>query len=264
MNIFWQELRFYRKSLLIWVLALSTTLIVFLSSYQSISSQIDVFREVVSHYPKALLLVINFRFEIFYTIYGYFGYILTFIWLAGAIQAMNYGVSILSKEVTDKTADFLLSKPVSRSRILTEKFAAGLSLIVITNICFTVTALLGAKYFSHSNFGIKTFIMLSATLFFVQVFFLVLGFLFGTILPKIKTVLSVALPTVFIFFIVASFGGILDKPDFYYLTPFKYFDPVYIYQNSGYDPKYLFALGGFVVTSLVLSYIVYIRKDIKL
>lgn len=264
MNIFWQELRYYRRSVIIWVLVLCTILLVFLSIYQSLASQIDTFREVVSHYPRALLSAINFRFEMFYSIYGYFGYILTFVWVAGAIQAMGYGASVISKEVTDKTADFLLAKPVSRNRMLTEKFAAVIFLIIITNICFIATALVGAKLFSTNSFNIKLYVMLAATLFFIQLFFLSLGFLAGTVLPKIKTVVSVTLPTVFVLFIIASFGGILDRPEFYYLTPFKYFDSIYIYQHASYEPKYLWVLFGFIASCLITSYIVYNKKDINL
>ncbi len=264
MNIFWQELKFYRRSVIIWVLALSTILLVFLSVYQSLAPQIDSFREVIAHYPKALLAAINLRFEIFYSINGYFGYMLTFIWIAGAIQAMNYGVSVLSKEVTGKTADFLLSKPVSRTRLLIEKFAAVFALILITNIFVITAALAAAKIFSTGSFSTKIFLLLGATIFFVQIFFLALGFLLGALIPKIKTVIAVTLPVVFGLFIIASFGGILDKPEIYYLTPFKYFDAVYIFQHGAYETKYLWVLLVFVSISVITSFVVYTRKDINL
>jgi ABC-2 type transport system permease protein len=264
MNIFWQELKYYRQSAIIWILSLSLGVLLFLSIYTSLASQIDVFKEVISHYPHALLAAINFQFEVFYTIDGYFGYLLTFIWIAGAIQAMNYATSVISKEVSGKTADFLLSKPVSRSRMLTEKFAAVLVLILITNVFFTSAALLSAKLFSSGSFSIKAFILLSASLFFVQLFFLALGFLFGSVLPKIKTVISVTLPTVFALFIIASFGGVLDKPQFYYITPFKYFNSIYIIQHNSYEYKYLWVLSIFVIFCLVTSYVVYNRRDINL
>ncbi len=264
MNFFWQELKYYRRSVVVWSLVLAIILLLFLSVYQSLSSQIDTFREIISRYPRALLAAINLRFEMFYSIYGYFGYILTFVWVAGAIQAMNYGTSVVSKEVSGKTADFLLSKPISRNRMLSEKFAAVFVLLLITNIIFIAVALLGAKLFSSGGFDVKIYILLAVTLFFIQLFFVALGFLFGSVLPKIKTVISITLPTVFVLFIIASFGGILDKPQFYYLTPFKYFDSLYLYQHGTYQYKYLWVLFGFVIICLITSYIIYNRKDINL
>lgn len=263
MNIFWQELKYYRSSVVIWILALSIGVLLFLSIYTSLASQIDTFREVISRYPQVLLAAINFQFEIFYTIDGFFGYLLTFIWLAGAIQAMNYGCSVISKEVSGKTADFLLSKPISRARLLSEKFLAVMVLIIITNIFFTATVLLGAKMFSRGNYDVRSLLLLSASLFFVQLFFLALGFLFGTVLPKIKTVISVTLPSVMVLFIISSFGGILDKPQIYYATPFKYFNSIYIIQHVSYEYQYLVVLFGFVIACVITSFIAYIKKDIN-
>ncbi|MBI2798464.1 ABC transporter permease subunit [Candidatus Saccharibacteria bacterium] len=263
MNVFWQELKFYRRSVAIWIVALGSVATLFMSEYGPVSAQVDSFRQIVSHYPKALLAAINFRFEIFYSIYGFFGYILTFIWLAGSIQAMNLGVSIVSKEVTAKTADFLLSKPTSRAHLLSEKFAAAFCLIVITNVFFTATSLIAAKLLSSTGFSIKLFILLAMSLFFIQLFFLVLGFLFGAVLPKVKSVIAVSLPTVFVFFVISSFGGFLDKPQLYYLTPFKYFDPVYIFQHGNYEYKYLLWLAVFVAVWLIISYTIFTKKDIK-
>lgn len=263
MGIFWQELRSYRRSTIIWIVTLCVITMVFLSIYQSLSSQISTFQDVVSHYPKALLTIINFRLEMFYTIYGYLSYIMTFIWIAGAIQAMNLGASVISKEVSGKTADFLLAKPVSRNSLLTQKLLAVLTLIIITNLAFTGTAVLGAKLFSPTAFNMKLYLLMAASLFFVQLFFLAVGFMLGSVLPKIKTVITVTLPTVFVLFIVSSFGAIVDKPEVYYITPFKYFDSVYIFRNGHYEFKYLAVLAVIVIVSLVVSFVVYNKKDIE-
>lgn len=83
-------------------------------------------------YPPAVLAALNLKVEIFFTIYGFFSYFLTFGWLIASVQAMNLGVSIVSKEVAGKTADFLLTKPITRARMLTEKLAAITTLILIT------------------------------------------------------------------------------------------------------------------------------------
>ncbi len=262
MNIFWQELKYYRRSTIVWIVTLSLVMLLFLSVYPSLSTQIDTFREVVSKYPKALLTAINFQFSIFYSVYGIFSYMLTFIWVAGAIQAMNYGISVLSKETTGRTADFLLAKPVGRARMLTEKLAAAIVLVVITDFIFITLSFVGAKVVSNTGFSEKSFLLLGASLFFIQLFFVALGFLVGAMSHKIRSVISITLPTVFGFYIVGALAAIVDKPAGYYLTPFKYFDAAYIYQNGHYQYKYLFVLVGFVVVCFVTSYIIYLRKDI--
>lgn len=263
MAVYWQELKSYRRSIIIWIATLCLIMLMFLSLYPSLSQQVDTFRDVISHYPKALLTAINFRFEMFYSIYGFLAYMMTFLWLAGAIQAMNLGISTLSKEISGKTADFILSKPMSRNKILSQKFAAVFTIIVITNISFSTTALLASRLISASTFDFKLGLLISFSLFFVQMFFLAVGFLMGALVPKIKTVISYSLPFVFGLFILSSFSAILDKPGTYYLTPFKYFDAGYIFRNGHYEYKYLLVLALIVVSCLVVSFVVYNRRDIK-
>ncbi len=263
MNIYWQELRNYRRSTIIWIIALSFMVFGFMSIYRSFALDVTSAKKLLEAYPPAVLAALNLKVEIFFTIYGFFAYLLTFVWLAGAIQAMNLGVSVLSKEVAGKTADFLLTKPITRVRMLTEKFAAVFTLVVITNIFFVATALFSAVVFSKDSFDLGLLALMAATLFFVQLVFLALGFVFGAVIPKIKTVIAVSLPTAFIFFIISAFGGVLKVPNINYFTPFKYFDPIYIYQHSAYEPKYLFVLFGVVAICIATSYVFYMKKDIE-
>ncbi len=214
-------------------------------------------------YPPAVLAALNLKVEIFFTIYGFFSYFLTFGWLIASVQAMNLGVSIVSKEVAGKTADFLLTKPITRARMLTEKLAAITTLILITNVAYLATAIVSALTFSKDKVELGIFFPIAATLFFIQIFFLALGFLFGSVLPKVKTVVAVTLPTVFTFFIISAFGSALKLTDTSYFTPYKYFDAIYIYNHSAYEPRYLWLLLCVIVVCIFTSFIVYLRKDIE-
>jgi len=262
-NIFWQELRYYRRSTLIWIAVLCLLVFGFLSIYKSFALDVETTKGLLAAYPPAVLAALNLKIEIFFTVYGFFGYLLTFLWLTGSIQAMNLGVSVLSKEISGKTADFLMSKPVTRVRILTEKLAAALTLIILTNICYLVVALSAARSFATSGLDTGLFLLIAVTFFFVQVFFLCLGFLLGAAVPKIKTVISLTLPIVFTLFIISAFGSVIGLKEIDYITPFKYFDVSYIYYHHAFEPRYMWVLGGFVLVTLVTSYVVFLRKDIQ-
>ena len=56
--------------------------------------------------------------------------------LGGAFYASVCAVGILSKEEKDKTSEFLLTHPVSRKRVMTEKLIAVLIQITAMNIIF--------------------------------------------------------------------------------------------------------------------------------
>jgi ABC-2 type transport system permease protein len=263
MNILWQELKFYRRSTIIWIVTLSVMVFGFLSIFRSFSADVEQAKHLLSAYPPQVLAALNLQVGIFFTIYGFFAYLLTFIWLAGSIQAMNLGISVLSKEISGKTADFLLSKPVTRVKVLTEKLTAVFTLIVLTNTFFLISAYASAKFFSPTSFDNKIFFLVGGTLFFVQLVFLAIGFFLGVVVPKIKTVAAYSLPIVFSFFIISAFGSVIGKKEVDYVTPFKYFNASYIVDHSGYEPKYLWIIFGIIIFCVIGSYLIYLRKDIQ-
>ena len=111
MNIFLHELRRERRSTLIWSLSLSVGAIVFLSMFPAFAKDVAASEKVLANFPPALRAALGLSLKNFFTVYGFFAYLFTFISLSGAIQAMNLGVSAISKEESGKTVDFLLTKP---------------------------------------------------------------------------------------------------------------------------------------------------------
>jgi ABC-2 type transport system permease protein len=174
---------------------------------------------------------------------------------------MNLGVSIISKEVRDKTADFLLTKPVSRKEILTNKILAALASLVLTNLIYLAITIATA-FAVASDFSFKKFFMISITLFFVQLMFASLGVIVSVLAGKIKSVISISLSTVFGFFIVSMLGSVIGDKAVRYISPFKYFDLEYIVKNAAYETNFILIGIIFVIVSIGASYIVYVKKDI--
>jgi ABC-2 type transport system permease protein len=193
---------------------------------------------------------------------GFYSFAFSYILLCGAIQAMNLGTSIVSKEVRDRTADFLMTKPVSRKQILTAKLLGILTSIIITNIIYLIIAITMANIVKSGNYSLKIFIMLSLTMFFVQLMFLSLGVIVSVILPKIKSVISVSLGTVFAFYIISMFGSVIGEKAVRYITPFKYYDALYIIKNGSYEAVFIIIEIIFIAAAIVASYQIYSKKDI--
>lgn len=262
MNIYFHELKAYRNSTLIWSIALVALVLLFMSMFPSISRDVEVFKKMLEGFPEAVTKAIGLEIESFGSILGFYSYIFLYLTLCGAIQAMNIGTSIVSKEVRDKTADFLLTKPVSRSKIVTSKLLAALTTLVFTNALFLVAASLIVSQVKIEAYSMKIFFMISITLLFVQLIFLALGFLISVIFPKIKSVLTVSLGTVFTFFIIGMLTATTGDESKRYLSPFQYFDTGYIIKNSSFETPFLLAGGSIIIVSIVASYVIYTMKDI--
>ena len=262
MNIFVHELRAYRKSTLVWAFSLIAIVALFMSMFPSISKEIVEFKKLLEGFPEPVRKALGLEIDSFGSILGFYSYLFVYLTLCGAIQAMHIGTSIVSKEVRDKTADFLLTKPVSRTTILTAKLLAALTTLVVTNVVFLISARIMVAQVNTESYSVKSFWMISMTLFFTQLIFLSLGIILSIVFPKIKSVLTVSLGTVFTFFIIGLLVSTTDDGVKRYLTPFKYFDSAYIIENSSYEIAFMLAGIGIIVISLIASYIIYMKRDI--
>lgn len=118
MNIYFNEMKSLRKSAVIWACSMTAMAFLFLSIYPSVANDAVDFKKLLSNYPETIRSMLGINIDLMASLVGFYSMIFSFILLCGTIQAMNLGVSILSKEARERTADFLLVKPVSRTTIV--------------------------------------------------------------------------------------------------------------------------------------------------
>lgn len=261
MNMFLHELKAYRNSTIIWAFSMAALAVMYIFLYSSVSADIEAFTNVLKNMPEVVRKLLSIYVESISTFEGFYSFVFVYIVLCGAIQAMNLGVSIISKEVREKTADFLLTKPVSREEILSYKLLAAFVSLLITNIIYLAITI-PVTLTVHYEFNMKIFLLISATLFFVQLMFLALGVIVSVISRKIKSVISISLSTVFGFFIISMLGTVIGDKAVRYISPFKYFDLPYIVRYAAYETSFLIAEVLFIIAAISASYLVYVKKDI--
>jgi len=262
MNMYLHELKAYRKSTIIWTCSLVLLIVLFLSMFPSISNDAAKFKSALEGSSESLRKAIGLSLDSLFSLLGFYSYIFLYVMLFGSIQAMNLGTSIISKEVREKTADFLLTKPVTRRNIMTAKLLAVLTSIVITDVIFIVASTLMANVVKTEVFSLKIFLMISITLFFVQLMFISLGILVSVVFPKIKSVLPISLSVVFGFFMLGMVSSVIGDNASRYLIPFKYYDTAYIIKNSSYEVSFIIIEILFVIGAIFASYLIYEKKDI--
>lgn len=262
MNIYWHELRTHKQSLIIWALSLSLISLLFIAVYPAYSKDVDAIKQVFNSYPPALIKAFSINLDIFFSFLGFYSYILTYIVLAGAIQSLNLGISTIAKENSDKTVDFLLAKPISRNKVISQKLLASLTILAITNIVFLVSTFIGAELVTNT-LNTKTFIVLGTSLFLVQLIFLALGMVISVSVKKVKTIVAISLPIVFGFYIIGALESIFNTKILQYFVPLKYFDPSYAIANRSFEPKYLVITAILVIVGVSVSYIIFNKKDIS-
>jgi ABC-2 type transport system permease protein len=236
---------------------------VFLSIYPSMASDAADFKQLLANYSPTVRAMLGINLDYITSILGFYSMIFSFIILCGAVQAMNLGVSILSKESRERTADFLLVKPVSRANIVNAKLLAAFTVILVTDILFCSISPIIANLVKTDDYSNKLFFMVNLTLFFVQLIFLAIGVFISVFFNKLRSVLPISLGVVFgLYMIGALFAAGKNEEVGRIFSPFRYFDITYIIKNSRYELPYLILGAAIVIVSVAASYVIYCRKDI--
>jgi ABC-2 type transport system permease protein len=230
--------------------------------YPAYAEGSEEIRRLLSGYPPEILKAFGFDVQVIFTPIGFYSMIFTYIVLCGSIQAMITGISLISKEFNRKTADFLLTKPASRSKILSGKVLAGIVSLFITDTIVTGAVWLIIKLSVSEPIDFGSYMTLSATLFYIGMMFFALGVITAVIVQRIKSVIGVSIGTVFGFFAVGMVGIAYDDDKIRYLVPFKYYDPIKIISSLRYERVFVAINILFVVFSIAAGYFIYVKRDI--
>lgn len=263
MNMYLHELKSLRKSAIIWTCVLTAIAALYLSLYPGMTKDAQAFQKLLGGYPPAVRAMLGINFTYITSILGFYSFAFSFVTLCGAIQGMNLGVSVLSKESRERTADFLLVKPVSRVSVVTAKILAALTIFVATDMIFYAASFALTNAVKKSDFSGKLFFMINLTLIFLQVIFFSIGVVVSVFFKKLKNVLPISLGVVFGFYIIGALIATGSNNEATrYLSPFKYFDISYIIQHSAYEASYVIMGAVIVAVAVIATYIIYRNKDI--
>ena len=266
MNILRQEWRMGSKSLIIWIASLISTMVLFMLFYAPLAQDLSNFLELIKGFPKEFADAFGISNLNYGGIISFYSFIMTYVLLAGSVQAMNLGVSVLSAEFRDKTADFLYAKPVTRTRIITWKLLTTVLQLLLTNLCFGLASWFVLRLVNqasnHETIDFGLFTLLSGALFFLQVFFASIGLLVSVALKRIRTVLPISLGVVFFFYILYLLNETLQNVHLAYLSPFSYFKMGDILVNQAYQANYMVSFSILILVCVAATFVVYTRKDL--
>ena len=262
-NIFQHEFKMHIRSVVTWSVALTALILVFVSLFSSFAENAAILNEMLTRFPEELLTAFGMTGVDLSTILGYFSLAFLFVQICLAIQAANYGFSLVSIEEREWTADFLLAKPVGRSQILTSKLLAALSGLIITDIVVWIASVVFINLFrGDATYETGALVLLLLSIVPFQLFFLAVGLVVSLLVKRIRSVTSYAMALGFGMYVLSVFGDMLGESALEKITPFKHFEPNYIIQHKAYDLPLVLVSLGVILISLVGSYLLYARRDI--
>ncbi len=261
--MFKREFKINFKSLILWNVILLAIYILVFTIYPSLMNEESKqsIEELMKTMPQEMLSSFNMDIVGIESAFGWFkteGY--TFLTLLGGIYSAILGGTILLKEENDKTIEFLYSKPVSRSNIVTSKILCGIVNILIFTFLITIGNLIALIH--NDGFDLKQFLMISILpiLLYYMLFFIML--FISTFMKKTKKSISLGIGIVFVSYFMQIIGGMgksvkLIKD----ISLFEFVSSRYIILNNTIDIKYVIIGVGIITLALFGTYIRYNKKE---
>ncbi len=260
MTIWKHELRAGRASLCVWFGAIAFLLAVCVLIYPEMAGQMDEMSETFSQmggFSQAFGMDrLNFGEFI-----GFFGIECgNVLGLGGALFAALTGIAALSKEEEGHTAEFLLTHPVSRPRVVAEKLCAVMTQIILLNAAAAAVTYLCIAAIGESPDG-KTMALLFLAYLLMQAEIAVICFGISAFLGRGGTGIGLGLAAVFYF--LNMIANLTEQARFLkYVTPFGYAESADIITEGRLEGKYLAAGAFFALVGVIAAFIRYARKDI--
>ena len=261
MTVFKHELRQGRSALIIWTAAISFMLGICIVIYPEMSTQMGdisaMFADMGSFSQAFGMDRINFG-----EFLGFFGVECgNVLGLGGAFFAALLGISALAKEEKEHTAEFLLTHPVSRTRVITEKLCAVIVQIVIMNLAVIAVTALSVLIIGEEA-DIKTFALLFLSFFLMQLEVVAVTFGISAFLRRGSLGIGLGLAAVFYFMNIVA--NLIDETKFLkYITPFGYTESADIIADGALNGGYLAVGMALAAIGVILAFWKYGKKDIS-
>lgn len=181
--------------------------------------------------------------------------------IGGAFFAAIIGVSALAKEEKERTAEYLLTHPVSRGSILTKKLIALVLQIVLMNAVIYLLSVSSIAMIGEEILW-KELSLLHFSFFLVQLE--LAGICFGISAFLRRSGLGIGIGIAAIMYFLNIVANISESAEgLKYITPFGYADSAEIVAKVSLDGKMILCGMALMVAGILTAYWKYTKKDIQ-
>jgi len=263
-NLFRFEIRRNLRNLITWSLVIGALVFFTMSFFSSVLRYQQQISGMVQLVPAMALKMRGFgNIEDIFSVLGFYtANNLIYMMLLGSIYAIVLASNILLKEEYGKTAEYLMSRPVSRQEIFATKTAVMLLNILLINVFVTLTGYISILVYKQGPFSPTPFLVISLYTLMLNLLFGTIGILFSVILKRAKPITSTCVGLVMVFYFLYTISRMSGVDGtFGYISPFKWVNINVL--TPGYRLEFI-PMAAFVLTSVLfitVSWLIYRRKD---
>jgi len=263
-NLLFRELKSNLKGTIITGISAALYIAFSFSIYSVMKENIPKITEFYQFMPQSFRLAFNMDLNQWDNVMGFYvTYFVYYVPIIAGCYSIILGMKVISKEEHFKTAEFLLSHPLSRSQIISSKLIALIIHVLGINFFTFLTAFVSCVIVSEWEFSIRALAVLHTYGFLICGFFGIVGFFITVIMKRAKAVIGLGIGIVLGTYFFDMMLRISDKVKFLlYFTPYKYMDLQAFAKDYGFETWRLLFFFGVSGLLIMLSFLFYRRKDI--
>lgn len=261
--LFFGELKRNRKNALIWTSIVLAFTLMILSIFPSFSHMGEDMVKLMSSLPEEYAKAFGMDEATWSSIIGFYAtYYGIYITLLMGIFTASTGAVIIGKEERDGTAEFLLTRPISRGVVAKTKLAVLGALFILLFSVQSVVAVVGMNIFG-SDIAWDAMFAMHVHGFFLIAFFTAAGVLMGSMLSVKLNFMGPVVGLIFGSYFLNAIASASEAVDWLaYLSPYHYM-PLTL--DQGRLEISTMSCAGFSVATVLMLWVAYkryLKKDI--
>lgn len=260
MTIYIKELKQSFKSLCIWTASIAFMMLVCVLLFPEMKGEMDSVSSIFAN-MGGFTAAFGMDKLSFGQLMGFYGIECgNVLGIGGGFFAALAGISVLANEEKERTAEFLLTHPISRVSIIAQKLLSVLTQVVVLNIVVVAVSLISAAVINES-FEMKEFILLHVSYLIMQLEISCICFGISAFIRRGSIGIGLGLALAFYFMNLVC--NMTEQAEFLrYITPYAYAEASNIISEGKLDTV-LIVIGIIIaVIGAAVGFIKYTKKDI--
>jgi ABC-2 type transport system permease protein len=264
-NLFLMEMKRNALSLILWMITITLLISLTMSAYPTFLENQSKIMGMMNLVPKGALQfkgISNFN-DLLSVLGFYAANNIIYMMVLGSIFAIVLSSNILLKEEYNKTAEYLLTRPITRGEIFFSKLAVVLLYVFMLNLITALAGFISLELVKNGTFSIRAFLILSSYTLLLNLLFGAIGLFLSTLVKRPKPITTFSIGLVLIFYFIYTLSKITESAaKIGYISPFKFVNVDAINPNYKLDFWSLLYFAGLSLLLIGISYRLYNRKDI--
>ena len=267
-NMYFRELKHNRASFIGWSLSVSVLILLGMAFYPVIT-QGDMLKQIKALFEnpfmKGIMSAFGADLDVLTNVLGFYSTRnAIFIMLLGSFFSILLAGKILAQEEREKTAEFLLSKPVTRLEIVWSKLAAYFTYLLMLNVIILVTGFISLEIFKgDGDYNLAAFLIHSFYSFLLMLTFGAIGLFLSLGIKRGRPITNISIGIIvggYFIDVLSKISASVDKIG--YVSPFKFVDTEVLRPDFGLEWWRVLYFLGISLVLFALTFVIYRKKDI--